>query len=276
MGMFNKLLLAAAVLGMLLPGPGVFLKDSVTALLAASVLFSLLASSQKYSLDWKEMKTGFIYSYLALTLPLVAFSLLLPSGLREGLIMYAIFPPAVGAVTLSSQWKGRPESVLVFQILSYGASIILVPLAAAALIGQGVDAWPIAIQLVIMFIAPFLLSIFLRMKDKKLAGDISGIFLAITFYIVIAKSSGWIIANWHLMLGYSAALGALCFILAYSAWRLSKNPDAAVYALVKNGGAAAAAAMAVLPESATAIISAKVLLDIGMIAAFGKILEKKA
>ncbi|VVB98280.1 Uncharacterised protein [uncultured archaeon] len=268
MSLFNKLLALSALAGLLLPGPGAMLKDYVIFLLAASVLFSLLASRQEFRLSAKALKAGLIYNYGILTLALLVFSLFLPPGIREGVVLYAIFPPAVGMITLSSQWGGKPEDIFVFQLLSYVASLVFVPLAAYFFMGPGIDVSILVSYIAIAFIVPGAISLLVKVENKKLMNELSGIFLALVFYIVIAKSQGWIVENWQYVLGYSLAFGLLCHLLGLLALKITKDPDPVLYTIWKNGGAAAAASLAILPAAATAIISAKLVMDVLIILAY--------
>jgi heme/copper-type cytochrome/quinol oxidase subunit 4 len=235
------------------------------------MLFSLLASNQRVKLNLSGVKNGLIYSYLFLTGSLLLASLFMPPGMKEGLIMYAIFPPAVGVLVLGMQWGGNTSQVFFFQLLSYSLSVVVIPIAAYLLLGGSVDATTLLIQLILAFILPGVLSFFMDMKDKKLMANLSSVFLAILFYIVIAKSQPWIVANWAELVIYMIPLATLNAAVGYTAYKLTKSPDATLYSLLKNGGAAAAVSLNVFPPAAIAMISAKTLIDVGLILGFGQL-----
>jgi hypothetical protein len=199
----------------------------------------------------------------------------MPGGLREGLVMYAIFPPAITVLVLGRQWGGDIAKVFMFQLLAYALSIVLVPAAAYLLLGGSVDATTLLIQLLLAFMLPWVLSFFIEARDKGLAADASGVFLAMVFYIMIAKSQPWMAANWAELAGYMAPLAALNALVGYAAYRLTKDPDATLYALLKNGGAAAAVSLGVLAPAAIAMISAKTLVDVGLVLGFGRLWGRK-
>lgn len=275
MSLFNRLLIIATILGMLLPGPGIALAGFALVPLSLSMFFSLIASKQKVGLKLTGIKNGLIYSYLFLTGSLLLASLFVPPELREGLIMYAIFPPAIGVLVVGRHWGGNTSEVFVFQLLAYALSVILVPVAALLLLGGEVDATTILIQLALAFILPGAFSFFVEVKNKDRAADVSGVFLAALFYIMIAKSQPWILGNWAELAIYIVPLTALNVVIGYIAYRLSKDPDATLYALLKNGGAAAAVSIGIFPPAAIAMLSAKTLMDVGLILGFGRLWDKK-
>lgn len=275
MRLFNIMLVLSAALGLIIPNPGMMLKDYILVPLAISVFFSLLASRQEFRLNTKSIKQGIISSYLILTPALVVFALFMPFGIKEGIIMYAIYPPAIATVSLSAQWGGKPEDVFVFQLITYLASLVFIPLAALLLIGHSVDPFTLLIYLVGTFILPVVGSFVCKQKNKEFMNKLAEVFLIIVFYISIAKSQLWIIANWQTMLLYSIPLCIFSIAVGYFAYLLFKDPDSVLYATLKNGGAALAASTAILPESSATIISIKVIIDVILILVFGRIFEKK-
>lgn len=274
MSLFNKLLIAATVLGLLLPGPGIVLAGLAILPLSLSTFFSLIASRQKVRLETNGLKDGILYSYLFLSGTLLLSSLFMPAGMREGLVMYAIFPPAITVLVLSREWHGNTSRVLTFQLIAYSLSIVLVPTAAFLLLDGSIDATAILTQLILAFVVPGALSFFIETKNKELAANTSGVFLAALFYIMIAKSQPWIVANWATLLIYMVPLTALNAAVGYAVYRLTKDPDATLYALLKNGGAAATVSLGVLAPAAIAILSAKTLADVILILGFGRLWKK--
>ena len=117
-------------------------------------------------------------------------------------------------------------------------------------------------------------SAILKPKNKKLMTELSVVFLGFVYYITIAKSQAWMLANGYSMLVYAIPLAIICFLISYIVLAFNKDPDALLYSIFKNGGAAAAASIAILPEAATAIISVKVLIDVGLVIVFGKLLKR--
>ena len=269
------LLILAAVLGLLLPQFGITGKDLLTPCLAISVFFSLLATKQQFKLEMEPIKTGFIYNYLILTVVLVAFAFFLPAGIKEGVILYAIFPPAIGLIVLSHDWGGNARGVFIFQMVSYAASIVFIPLASLLLLGTAVDAMALTKYLIFVFGLPAALSFFFNFKNKELMSDISNVFLAAMFYIAIAVAQADILASASTLLVYSAAFFILSLVVSYLVARYTKDPDAVLYSFMKNGGAAAGIATALtLPAAATLIISAKIFMDIMLIVILAAVVEK--
>jgi hypothetical protein len=268
---FNRLLIIATIVGLLLPGPGIAVAAFALVPLSFSMFFSLVASKQKVGLELKGVKNGLIFSYIFLSGSLLLSSIFMPPGLREGLVMYAIFPPAISVLVVGRQWGGKTSEVFVFQLIVYTLSVLLIPLIALLLLGGGVDTAALLIQLALAFVLPGLLSFFVEVKDKDRAADLSGVFLAVLFYMMIAKSQPWIITNWAELAIYILPLAALNAAVGYAAYKLTKDPDATLYALFKNGGAAAAVSMGVFPPAAIAMLSAKTLVDVGLILGFGRL-----
>jgi hypothetical protein len=268
--LFNKLLIIATVLGLLLPGPGIAVAAFALVPLSFSMFFSLIASKQKVGLELGGIKNGIIYSYIFLTGSLLLASIFMPPGLREGLIMYAIFPPAILVLVVGRQWGGNTPQVFVFQLLIYALSVLLIPLAAVLLLGGEVNTSALIIELVLAFILPGALSFFVEVKDKDRAADVSAVFLAALIYIMIAESQPWIVANWIELVVYMVPLAALNAAVGYAAYRLTKDPDATLYAMFKNGGAAATVSIGVFPPAAIAMLSAKTLVDTCLVLGFGR------
>ncbi|MBU0586838.1 hypothetical protein KJ780_04955 [Candidatus Micrarchaeota archaeon] len=278
MSLFRKLLLIAAILGFFLPWPGVLLKEYLAPTLAISIFFSLIASNDEQRLALDGVKNGLIYNYGFNSGSLILLSLFAPSGIKEGLIMYAIAPPSAGTSAISAQWGGDPKGVVAFQILSYIASIVFMPIAALLLLGSSIDATIIAVQLIIIFVIPLIVSRFVKIDKKKkgLMLEISGVFLALSFYSVISISSSWIVANISEVAAWTFLMCAITCVVSYIAYRASgKKPDAVIYAMEKNGGAAAAMAIIVLSETSVGIISIKALINALLIVIIGKFLVKK-
>ncbi len=269
--LFNKLLIIATVLGLLLPGPGMAVAAFSIVPLAFSMFFSLLASKQKVGLELGGVKTGVIYSYVFLTGSLLIASLFMPPGLRQGLVMYAIFPPAILVLVAGRHWGGKTHEVFVFQMLAYGLSVLLIPLAASVLLGGEVNATNLLIELALAFIIPGALSLIIEVKDKELAAHASSVFLAVLIYIIIAESQPWIVANWAELAMYAIPIAILNAAVGYAAYRLTKDPDATLYSMFKNGGAAAAVSIGVFPPAAIAMLSAKSLIDTCLVLAFGRL-----
>ncbi|MFH1221775.1 MAG: hypothetical protein V1492_01685 [Candidatus Micrarchaeota archaeon] len=269
------LLVLVAILGLLLPQFGIIGKDLLTPCLAISVFFSLLATKQQFKLEMEPIKTGFIYNYLVLTVVLVAFAFFLPTGIKEGVILYAIFPPAIGLIVLSHDWGGNARGVFIFQLVSYAASIVFIPLASLLLLGTAVDAMALTKYLIFVFGLPAALSFFFNFKNKELMSDISNVSLAAMFYIAIAVAQANILASASTLLVYSAVFFVLSLAVSYLVARYTKDPDAVLYSFMKNGGAAAGIATALaLPAAATLIISAKIFMDIILIVILAAVVEK--
>lgn len=275
MSLFNTLLLAATALGLLLPGPGMAMAPYALVPLSLSMLFSLLASGQKLNAWPGGIKDGLLYSYLFLSGSLLLAALFMPPGMREGLVMYAIFPPAIGVLVLARQWGGSMAPVFVFQLVSYSASVLLVPAAAGLLVGGSIGAGALMLQLVAAFLLPGALSFVVNVRNRELAGEASGALLALLFYIMIAKSQPWILANAQELALYMVPLALLNAAVAYAAYRLTRRPEATLYAMLKNGGAAAAVSLGVLGPAAIAMISAKTLVDAGLILVFSRLWARR-
>jgi len=281
MSTFDKLLAIAVLLAFFIPSPALLLAHYILFFLSLSVLFSLLASDQKFSFNPNSLLDGILYNYIILGGAIFLFSLFLPDPeMKSGVLLYAVFPPAVSMLTFSSRWKGKMENVFVFQIVSYFFSLLFVPLAALFFIGKTVDLIVLIYYIVGAFIVPYLLNVFLvgylrfKINNKKILLDLSALALAVVFYTVIAKNEAWFMKNLDAVFVYFVALFALSLLVALGVFVFTRDPDKTLYATMKNGGAAAAASLAILPEAATTIISIKTFVDVFLIIILGRIFEK--
>ncbi len=269
------LIVIAAIAGFLFPQAGWLAKDYMIVPLSLSVFFSLAAAGGDFGLGLGQMRKGLLYNYIVLPAVGLCFAFFMPPGLRDGIIIYTIFPPAVGILTLSAQWGGKVMDVFAFQLASYLASVVLVPMAAHFLIGGPVNPLVFAPYIIFSFLAPAAASKFVKISDRGIARDLSGIFLAAVFYLLMAKNQQWLEANWQAAAVYIVPLTLAYSIVGYAVLAKTRDPDSMLYSIWKNGGAAAAAAIAAgMPEATTAIIAAKSLADVPMIVGLGAAVER--
>ncbi|MGV8176705.1 MAG: hypothetical protein ACP5NX_02830 [Candidatus Bilamarchaeaceae archaeon] len=271
------LLIGAALLGFFFPMWEGALDDTIVYFLAGSVLFSMVASKHELKLTADGIKKGLFYGYIVFTIPMVLVALLLlPTGVKEGFIMYAISTPAVGLIVLSRNWGGKPGEVFMFSLLSYMASLVFIPLAAYLLIGHDVDVWTLVKYLLLIFAVPVGASMFIKVKEswKHPMLDISNILLALVFYASVAISRDAIILNWEQLSLYMLGFFFITLAGSYFVFWTTKDPDAVLYSFMKNGGAAVALSISFLAPLAVAVISTRIMADALLIAVFGRVFEK--
>ncbi|MFH1393931.1 MAG: hypothetical protein ABII71_00550 [Candidatus Micrarchaeota archaeon] len=273
----NYLLLAAAAFGFLFPGPGVLATDLILPFLAGSLFFSLINSQQVCSFRLpgiRELIPGFLYNYLFLSMVLIIFAFALPEGLREGLILYAICPPAIGMIVISKAWGGNFRNVFGFQIASYSASILLIPAVSIFLFGEAFDALLLLKTLILVFGLPALLTCFIKMKNTDLAADLANILLALVFYVSLSVARESIVNGLSELALVSLALFVLSLVPALYLVK-KKEPDAALYSFMKNGGVAAGLSIFFLGPESTLLISIKILIDLFVIILAGRLVQAK-
>ncbi len=274
MAKLNHLLFFAGAMGMVLPQAGILGKDLSLLFLGASLFFSLAGSRMEFRLNRSGLTTGLLYNYLFLTLILLAFAFFLPDGIREGMMLYAIVPPAIGMIVLSKSWGGNYRDVFMFHMVSYGASIVFIPLASLLLFGQALDAFLLLKYLVLVFGIPMMLSFFIKFKDEKASTLISNVLLAFVFYISISVAQQAILDNLAELAFISLALFLITIIPPIAIFKLTRNMDGALYSFMKNGTVAVGLSVVLLEPSSTLILSIKVLFNIITIVVLGRMVGK--
>lgn len=269
---FRYLLVLVTVLAFIFPQPGILGKDLLIWALSGSILFALLGSKQKFAFDTGAIKEGIVYGYALLSGAVLIVSFFCPPEMKDALILYALFPPAISVIPLSQQWGGNPKNAFLFLLLSYAVSIVAIPAASQLLIGEAVDSMVLLKYLAYSFAIPVVIAYFVNMKEKELANDISNVLLALLFYIILATNVDGLLSNFSELLPYFVSLLCVSFAITYAVYRFVRSPDAVLYSFMKNGGAAAGVASLTLPPFAAVVISVKVFIDIILIVFFERAL----
>jgi hypothetical protein len=278
MSLFNKLVIFALFLALVLPQPALWADWLPTPLIALSVLCAILATGHKPSISIPELKKGVIWSYLLFSIPLVIIAQFVPSPFREGILLYALFPPAVSTIVMCAQWGGKPGDMAGFHILSYALSIVFIPVASQFLIGSSVSAAALLKYLALVYALPCALPFFVQIKDesrKALLARISEIALALVFYIMMANSMPQVMSDPAGIAGSAIIFLVGSFLITYFAFRMTKDANSTLYSMMKNGAASATAALAVLGPGAVAIISVRALADVFYIVFFSRMFRKQ-
>lgn len=102
---------------------------------------------------------AFLATYGVMGGLVLGFAALTPEAdLRSGWVLMAAVPPAVAVVPITSFLRGNVRSALIADALLYLLGLVMVPVLALALLGQGVPVGELVLQTVLLIGAPILLS----------------------------------------------------------------------------------------------------------------------
>ena len=129
----TSVLILSVLLGLVLPGPAGATEALVTPALMVMMAFSLtevdLGRDIKSSASLKRGFLGIIINYGLLSGLILLLSYSLPDeSLRHGFVIMAAVPPAVAVLPMTRILKGDMSLSFAGEILSYLASLLLMPL----------------------------------------------------------------------------------------------------------------------------------------------------
>jgi BASS family bile acid:Na+ symporter len=200
----------------------------------------------------------FVFSLVMLTM---AWFIIPDRELWIGFVIIATAPPGVAIAPFTSILGGDVKFSLAGVIGAYIAALVIIPLAGLILIGQSFIQ---PLRLIIIFteliVAPLVISqIFIRVKVDKYILRFKGTIVNWGLFIVIFTVIG---LNRNIFFSEPltlARISLICFIstiglgLIYEflAKRLKLDPGIILLGVVKNGGFAAATALALFGEKAS-------------------------
>lgn len=275
----------ALLVALVFVSPAEHLKPLLIPLLALSMFFSLI-NVKCFLPSFVEVKKSFrllVVGYIVLSGVLIVAAHFLPNeDFKNGLIMYAAFPPAVMLVGLSLVWGGNVKMAFVGELISYIAGLVLTPLITFMFIGSSVPVGKLVELLVFIFIVPLfmvaLMRKFISLEKWRcgFAKEAANIMITLVFYTIVAQSIGMIANNWEELLVSLVFVTIVSLGLIYVIYRYSKKDvDLVLFSSLKNGGAAAAASLLILTPGAALFLAARVLIDIAIIVFVGQLLGKK-
>jgi BASS family bile acid:Na+ symporter len=250
----STLVLTLSVLfGLVLPGPADATEALVTPALMIMMAFSLtevdLGRDIKSSGSLQSGAIGILLNYGLLSGLILILSQSLPDGsLRNGFVIMAAVPPAVAVLPMTRILKGDMRFSLAGEILSYLASLLLMPLIIYLFSRQtGISPLYLLQISIVLILIPAFASRLVRMLPINPVLPINLGFFLVT-YTVIGLNQGALWTDWRsvawISIARTFAVGLAVLILARSAGL--KSSQATSYTLLgsfKNLGLAASVSL---------------------------------
>jgi len=218
----------------------------------------------KISGEKKRVILLFLMNYVLLTVFIYATSHLLVSNPDHlnGLIMFALAPPAILAVVISLTFGFDTLTAAVVEIIAYVFALFFIPLMSLFLFGSMVDVFEMFKLLVLMIIIPLVLSRLLSKSDHRIFEYdkiIVNIMYCISFYVVIGLNINLIFTNFLDLIGPAIEIFLIMFVLGSIIYFVSRKFGLSkensmlytVFGTFKNGGITIGLALFVLSEAAT-------------------------
>lgn len=221
----TSVLILSVLLGLVLPGPAGATEALVTPALMVMMAFSLtevdLGRDIKSSASLKRGFLGIIINYGLLSGLILLLSYSLPDeSLRHGFVIMAAVPPAVAVLPMTRILKGDMSLSFAGEILSYLASLLLMPLIIYLFVHQtGISPIYLLQISIVLILIPALASRLVRLLPINPVLPINLGFFLVT-YTVIGLNQGALWTNGGSVAWISIArtfgLGLAVFILARS------------------------------------------------------------
>ncbi len=246
-------LVLSLLFGLLLPGPAESAEAFVTPALMVMMAFSLtevdLGREIRSSGSVKSGIAGILLNYGLLSgLILLLSCSLADESLRQGFIIMAAVPPAVAVLPMTRILKGDMSLSLCGEVLSYLASLLLMPLIIYLFSRQaGISPLYLLQISIVLILVPALASRLVRLLPVRPVLPINLGFFLVT-YTVIGLNQGALWTDWGEVAGISIArtfaLGSALFILArYAGLNSSRAISCILLGSFKNLGLAAAVSL---------------------------------
>mgnify|MGYP005840787767 CR=1 FL=1 len=278
----NVILLTALALGLSVPKPAVFLKDSLIWVLAVVMLFSVSGINFKQLRNIKQaagisarsiFMNYFIFGAILLSMSFLLFD---DESIQTGFIVIAATPPGVAVIPFTAIFRGSMKFALIGILGSYLAAIILSPLIITIFTdAKSADPTRILETIAVVVVVPLILSRLLRLKKvypttEKIRGKITDIGFALIIYTSIGLNRDLLFSDFKILLYSSLIFIVSMFLtgLLYSFYFSNKISKAAnishnLMLTIKSSGFAAATAITLFDVKAAipaAILSVFVLL----------------
>ena len=257
----STLVLTLSVLfGLVLPGPADATEALVTPALMIMMAFSLtevdLGRDIKSSGSLQSGAIGILLNYGLLSGLILILSQSLPDGsLRNGFVIMAAVPPAVAVLPMTRILKGDMRFSLAGEILSYLASLLLMPLIIYLFVHQtGISPIYLLQISIVLILIPALASRLVRLLPINPVLPINLGFFLVTYTVIGLNqgalwTDGWSVA-W-ISIARTFAVGLAVFILARSAGlKSSQAISLTLLGSFKNLGLAAAVSLLLVGPAA--------------------------
>ena len=256
----TSVLILSVLLGLVLPGPAGATEALVTPALMVMMAFSLtevdLGRDIKSSASLKRGFLGIIINYGLLSGLILLLSYSLPDeSLRHGFVIMAAVPPAVAVLPMTRILKGDMSLSFAGEILSYLASLLLMPLIIYLFVHQtGISPIYLLQISIVLILIPALASRLVRLLPINPVLPINLGFFLVTYTVIGLNQGtlwmdGWIVA-W-ISIARTFAVGLAVFILARSAGlKSSQAISLTLLGSFKNLGLAAAVSLLLVGPAA--------------------------
>ena len=256
----TSVLILSVLLGLVLPGPAGATEALVTPALMVMMAFSLtevdLGRDIKSSASLKRGFLGIIINYGLLSGLILLLSYSLPDeSLRNGFVIMAAVPPAVAVLPMTRILKGDMSLSFAGEILSYLASLLLMPLIIYLFVHQtGISPIYLLQISIVLILIPALASRLVRLLPINPVLPINLGFFLVTYTVIGLNqgalwTDGWSVA-W-ISIARTFAVGLAVFILARSAGlKISQAISLTLLGSFKNLGLAAAVSLLLVGPAA--------------------------
>ena len=256
----TSVLILSVLLGLVLPGPAGATEALVTPALMVMMAFSLtevdLGRDIKSSASLKRGFLGIIINYGLLSGLILLLSYSLPDeSLRNGFVIMAAVPPAVAVLPMTRILKGDMSLSFAGEILSYLASLLLMPLIIYLFVHQtGISPIYLLQISIVLILIPALASRLVRLLPINPVLPINLGFFLVTYTVIGLNqgalwTDGWSVA-W-ISIARTFAVGLAVFILARSAGlKSSQAISLTLLGSFKNLGLAAAVSLLLVGPAA--------------------------
>lgn len=256
----TSVLILSVLLGLVLPGPAGATEALVTPALMVMMAFSLtevdLGRDIKSSGSLKSGFLGIIINYGLLSGLILLLSYSLPDeSLRHGFVIMAAVPPAVAVLPMTRILKGDMSLSFAGEILSYLASLLLMPLIIYLFVHQtGISPIYLLQISIVLILIPALASRLVRLLPINPVLPINLGFFLVTYTVIGLNqgalwTDGWSVA-W-VSIARTFAVGLAVFILARSAGlKSSQAISLTLLGSFKNLGLAAAVSLLLVGPAA--------------------------
>ncbi|WP_333655439.1 hypothetical protein [Methanothrix soehngenii] len=256
----TSVLILSVLLGLVLPGPAGATEALVTPALMVMMAFSLtevdLGRDIKSSGSLKSGFLGIIINYGLLSGLILLLSYSLPDeSLRNGFVIMAAVPPAVAVLPMTRILKGDMSLSFAGEILSYLASLLLMPLIIYLFVHQtGISPIYLLQISIVLILIPALASRLVRLIPINPVLPINLGFFLVTYTVIGLNqgalwTDGWSVA-W-ISIARTFAVGLAVFILArFAGLKSSQAISLTLLGSFKNLGLAAAVSLLLVGPAA--------------------------
>ncbi|MDD5734369.1 MAG: hypothetical protein PHQ39_02750 [Methanothrix soehngenii] len=256
----TSVLILSVLLGLVLPGPAGATEALVTPALMVMMAFSLtevdLGRDIKSSGSLKSGFLGIIINYGLLSGLILLLSYSLPDeSLRNGFVIMAAVPPAVAVLPMTRILKGDMSLSFAGEILSYLASLLLMPLIIYLFVHQtGISPIYLLQISIVLILIPALASRLVRLLPINPVLPINLGFFLVTYTVIGLNqgalwTDGWSVA-W-ISIARTFAVGLAVFILArFAGLKSSQAISLTLLGSFKNLGLAAAVSLLLVGPAA--------------------------